>query len=102
MKQLMILFIALGFLMGCATSNKFSMRMVERDAYMERALKFDTKQRGEVRTLKYQLCYNGFLTHLFEECVPLVEEDTSDPNLFYWGCCWDALDVMEDCMEDGT
>jgi len=94
--------IGLVLLMGCASVPGMS-----RAEYMSRANKFDTEWAGKERTSEYRTCYPVFFNHLMKECKPIaeelfsqIEEGTSVDESPYWECCDDALDAMEECLDD--
>jgi hypothetical protein len=92
----MLTLIAL-FLGGCAG------KMPYRDTFMNRAQAFDKAHEGQEFTTEYMECYTIYFLQIFDECVPLVVDDIEqdDPAQNpYWYCCDDALDAMEDCMEE--
>jgi hypothetical protein len=89
--------IAVALLMGCAGNMSY------RDTFMNRAQTFDKAYEGQELSDEYMECYSVYFSHIIDKCVPMLveEESPSDPAQNpYWYCCDDALDAMEDCVEE--
>jgi hypothetical protein len=98
-KFFMLLVVTLMFMTSCA-STKSGITKAE---YMSRAHKFDAEWAGKENTPAYRMCFPQFFNYLFTECKPIAQElvrDNNNDESEYWECADDALDALEECLDD--